>query len=275
MGSGVGTLPGVATRGSLTGASGLGGHIVHHHNSGLGGYSSGLGGQIPSVIGASGTTGVTGVVLSATQKRERTTLPSDRIALPSDRNTLPNERTAVSDRNTVSERIAMPAASSLPERRSYSSKFDIYQDKGNNGEKGNNIEKGNSWERGDKGEKEEKGTKNINNNNQHHLIGKPKDPLIASSKGMGAHRTNEQNALKTVISSSSNPSNPSKTDSAYRPDSGLVEVDVLETEFEWFRLGHGQAAGQAAGTFRHIRMFACPFYRFAMSCSPFLLPLLM
>ena len=69
---------------------------------------------------------------------------------------------------------------------------------------------------------------------------KPRDPLILSSKGLGAHRAYEPVTARVAISSSSSATATSKVDQAYS------EMEYLQTELEWFRLGGSAASGQTS-----------------------------
>lgn len=71
-------------------------------------------------------------------------------------------------------------------------------------------------------------------------IEKPRDAPIPSSKGIGAHRTYEPVGARAAISSSSSSTAASKVDQAY------TEMEYLQTELEWFRLGGNTANGQTS-----------------------------
>ena len=70
---------------------------------------------------------------------------------------------------------------------------------------------------------------------QLHLLKKPKEPLIISSKGMGAHRTYDHNTRTTIPSSSSNVIDKNETEN--------MEMEILQSELEWFQLGNGNGTG--------------------------------
>ena len=130
------------------------------------------------------------------------------------------------------EKLGVTAAAAVIDKRSYSSKFDIYQDS-----RTHLPEKPSSAPL-----LSAKGAVPVSKfpHPSSYLLEKPRDPQILSSKGVGAHRAQEQvSALRAAMTSSSS------SVSAPKAESASSEMDYLQTELEWFRLG-GDANGQTA-----------------------------
>lgn len=133
------------------------------------------------------------------------------------------------------EKLGLTAAAVI-DKRSYSSKFDIYQDS-----KTHLQEKASSAPL--LGAKSSVPVNKVPHPSSY-LLEKPRDPLIPSSKGVGAHRTYEQGVnLRSAMTSSSS------SVSAPKQDAASSEMEYLQTELEWFRLGsNGNGQGAAAAT---------------------------
>jgi hypothetical protein len=130
------------------------------------------------------------------------------------------------------DKIGLTAAAVI-DKRSYSSKFDIYQDSKTHLQEKASIAPL-------LGAKSSVPVNKIPHPN--YQLEKPRDP-VPSSKGVGAHRTYEQGGnLRGAITSSSS------SVSAPKAESASNEMDYLQTELEWFRLGsnvNGQTAAAA------------------------------
>ena len=145
---------------------------------------------------------------------------------------------------TKKEKISIPVVPSLqlqnlPDKRSYSNKFEIFQD--------NKIQQQNT-----QNEKLiipelmnptlhiKQGRNDINPtgnkvSQQVHILEKPKEPLTISCKGVGAHRTYDHNTRTTIPSSSSNLINKNESEN--------IEMALLQSELEWFQLGTAPVPG--------------------------------
>lgn len=140
-------------------------------------------------------------------------------------------------------------------KSTYTNKFDVYQD--------NKIQTHNNQRQQDKDEKDEKNTindlqmnapslqfkqgrgDNIPLGNKLHLsqpqlyaLEKPKESLIISSKGVGAHRTYDpNNIVRTAIQSSSSSSSNVLTNNENENEQQNIEIDIIQSELEGVRLG--------------------------------------
>ena len=169
-------------------------------------------------------------------KKELSSSPLSGVTTRSASNVPPTGPLILSAPPSKKEKLGLTAAAVI-DKRSYSSKFDIYQDS-----KTHLPEKaGIAPLLGAKSTVPENKVPHPSN----YLLEKPRDP-IPSSKGVGAHRTYEQGSnLRSAMTSSSS------SVSAPRVDAASSEMDYLQTELEWFRLGsnvNGQIAAAAAVT---------------------------
>lgn len=126
------------------------------------------------------------------------------------------------------------------DRHSYSSKFDIYQDS-----------KAHLLERAQVEANPvpvpvppTKQNSSASSKITHHVIypvEKPREVMIHSSKGVGAHRTYDHGSNgRGVITSSSSAA-------VLKPDVAS-EIDILQSELEWFRLGSASSGQTSSGT---------------------------
>lgn len=123
------------------------------------------------------------------------------------------------------------------DRHSYSSKFDIYQDS-----KAHLLEKVQAEALPASAPLVKQQISSSVKITQHVIypIEKPREVMIHSSKGVGAHRTYEQGGNgRGVITSSSSAAVP-------KPDAAS-EIDILQSELEWFRLGSTSTGQTASG----------------------------
>lgn len=123
------------------------------------------------------------------------------------------------------------------DRHSYSSKFDVYQDS-----KAHLLEKV-QVEAFPVSAPIVKQHQLAPGKITHHVIypvEKPREVMIHSSKGVGAHRTYEHGGNgRGVITSSSSAA-------VIKPDAAS-EIDILQSELEWFRLGSASTGQSSSG----------------------------
>ena len=123
------------------------------------------------------------------------------------------------------------------DRNSYSSKFDIYQDS-----KAHLLEKV-QVEAFPVSAPVIKQHQLAPGKITHHVIypvEKPREVMIHSSKGVGAHRTYEHGGNGRAVMSSSSSAAVIKPDAA-------SEIDILQSELEWFRLGSASTGQSSSG----------------------------
>ena len=150
---------------------------------------------------------------------------------------------------TKKEKISIPIVPSLQstnlqEKKIHANKFEIFQDneiqQNTQNEKLINPDLLNPTLQLQQG-RNDLNPVNLGNkvSQQLYLLKKPKEPLIISSKGMGAHRTYDHNTRTTIPSSSSNV-NVNVID---KNETENMEMEILQSELEWFQLGNGNGTG--------------------------------